>query len=116
MEFIEYPKCSTCKKAKKWLENHNIDFNDRNIISDRPTIFEITKWLEVTKLDIKKFFNTSGVKYRELDLKNNLENLSFEDKLRLLTSDSMLIKRPILIGDDFVLIGFKEDEWVDKLI
>lgn len=115
MIFIEYPKCSTCKKAKKFLETNNIEFKDRNIISEVPTMFEIRKWLEISKKDIKKFYNTSGVKYKELNLKDNLDKLSFDEKVQLLTSDAMLIKRPILVGEDFVLVGFRENEWKDKL-
>ncbi len=109
--FIEYPKCSTCQKAKKWLENHQVSYTDRHIVEDTPSYSELAKWLELSKLDIKKFFNTSGMKYQELDLSNRLNTMSLEEKLTLLASDGMLIKRPLLIGDDFILIGFKEAEW-----
>lgn len=115
MIFIEYPKCSTCQRAKKWLEENNIDFVDRNIISETPTIFEIQKWLELSGYEIRKFYNTRGVIYRELNLKENLEKLGFDEQLRILTSDAMLIKRPLLITDDNVLIGFKEKEWEECL-
>lgn len=109
--FIEYPKCSTCKKAKKWLVDNKIEFEDRNIVEDNPTRDEISKWCELGKLDMKKFFNTSGLKYKELNLKDKLINMSFDEKLDLLASDGMLVKRPILIKNDIVLVGFKEDEW-----
>lgn len=115
MIFLEYPKCSTCKKAKKFLEENDIEFIDRNIVEEKPTMFEIRKWLEISGKDIKKFYNTSGRKYKELNLKENLNNLSFDEKVQLLTSDAMLIKRPILVGDNFVLVGFKESEWINYL-
>lgn len=115
MLFVEYPKCSTCKKALKFLEKNNIQIEKRNIISDKPTMFEIRKWLEISNKDINKFYNTSGAKYKELNLKDNLKELSFDQKVQLLTSDVMLIKRPILVSSDFVLVGFKEAEWEEKL-
>ena len=115
MIFIEYPKCSTCQRAKKWLEENNIEFVDRNIVSETPTIFEIQKWLKLSGNDIRKFYNTRGVIYRELNLKDNLDKLGFDEQLRILTSDAMLIKRPLLIMDNKVLIGFKEKEWEENL-
>ena len=111
MLFIEYPKCSTCKKAKEWLINNNKEFIERNIIRETPTIFELKQWIILSGLDIKKFFNTSGRKYRELNLKDNLDKMNFDDKIKLLSSDAMLIKRPILVLNDKVLLGFKEKEW-----
>ena len=113
--FIWYSKCSTCRKAYEWLINYNIEFNERNIIDDNPTSEELTNWIKMSGLDIKKFFNTSGLKYKELNLKDKLVNMSDGDKIKLLASDGMLIKRPLFIKDDIVLVGFKELEWNDKL-
>lgn len=109
--FIEYPKCSTCKKAKKWLEENNIEFVDRNIVTDTPTVEELSKWIERSGQDIKKWFNTSGLKYKELNLKDKLVNMSDKEKIELLASDGMLIKRPLLISDKGIFIGFKEEKW-----
>ena len=109
--FIEYPKCSTCKKAKKWLEVNNIEFEDRNIVQETPTIRELTEWIERSKIDIKKWFNTSGLKYKELNLKEKLINMSNKEKVELLASDGMLLKRPILVSDKIIMPGFKEDKW-----
>lgn len=109
--FIEYPKCSTCKKAKKWLEENKIEFIDRNIIEDTPTEKELTEWIKTSGQDIKKFFNTSGLKYKELNLKEKLTNMSDKEKIKLLASDGMLIKRPLLITDKGISAGFKEDNW-----
>ena len=109
--FIEYPKCSTCKKAKKWLEENNVEFEDRNIVEETPTIEELTEWIKSNELDIKKWFNTSGLKYKELNLKEKLLNMSDEEKIKLLASDGMLIKRPLLITDKGIYIGFKEETW-----
>lgn len=109
--FIEYPKCSTCKKAKKWLEENNIDFVDRNIVTDTSTQDELSKWIERSGQDIKKWFNTSGLKYKELNLKDKLVNMSDKEKIKLLASDGMLIKRPFLISDKGIFIGFKEEKW-----
>lgn len=111
MLFIEYPKCSTCKKARKHLENCGVKFDDRNIIEENPTEEELKKWIAKSGLAVKKFFNTSGIKYRELGLKDKLDDMSDEDKIRLLASDGMLVKRPLLIDEDRVLVGFKENEW-----
>lgn len=107
--FIEYPKCSTCKKAKKWLEENNIQFEDRNIVEETPTVKEITKWIERSGLDIRKWFNTSGLKYKELNLKEMLATMSDKEKIELLASDGMLIKRPVLVSDKGIFVGFKED-------
>lgn len=109
--FIEYPKCSTCKKAKKWLEENNIEFVDRNIIEETPTVEEMRQWIEESKQEIKKWFNTSGLKYKELNLKEKLDNMSDKEKIELLVSDGMLIKRPLLIYDKGIFIGFKEEAW-----
>ncbi len=109
--FIEYPKCTTCKKAKKWLEENNIKFEDRNIVEETPTVKELTEWIERSGQDIKKWFNASGLKYKELQLKDKLSNMSNKEKIELLASDGMLIKRPILISDKGVFIGFKEENW-----
>ena len=109
--FIEYPKCSTCKKAKKWLEENNIEYIDRNIVEETPTIEELTEWIKISKQDIKKWFNTSGLKYKELNLKEKLLTISDKEKIELLASDGMLIKRPLLISDKGIFIGFKEENW-----
>lgn len=109
--FIEYPKCSTCKKAKKWLEENNIEFEDRNIVEETPTVKELTEWIRRSGLDIRKWFNTSGLKYKELNLKEKLANMSDKEKIELLSSDGMLIKRPVLVSDKEILTGFKEDKW-----
>lgn len=111
MEFIEYPKCSTCKKAKKWLEENNIEFVDRNIVTETPTVDELTEWIQRSGLEIKKWFNTSGLKYKELNLKDRLASLSDKEKIELLASDGMLIKRPVLVCDMGIFVGFKEDVW-----
>lgn len=113
--FIEYPKCSTCQKAKKWLESNNIEFTDRHIIENNPTEEELTKWIKQSKKDIKKWFNTSGMKYKELNLKDKLVDMSEEDKIKLLASDGMIVKRPILITEKDILIGFREAEWEESL-
>lgn len=109
--FIQYPKCSTCQKAKKWLETNNIEFQDRNIITETPTIQELNKWITKSGKDIKKWFNTSGLKYKELNLKEKINTMTDEEKIELLASNGMLIKRPILISDKGVFVGFKEEEW-----
>ena len=111
MLFLEYPKCSTCKKAKKFLDYNNIKCDDRNIILDNPTFIEFERWIKQSKKDINKFFNTSGMKYRELGLKDKLKNMTDKEKISLLATDGMLIKRPLLITDTNILIGFKEEEW-----
>ncbi len=109
--FIEYPKCSTCKKAKKWLEENNIEFEDRNITSETPTVEELKEWINKSQQDIKKWFNTSGLKYKELNLKEKLVTMSDKEKIELLASDGMLIKRPLLISDKGIFTGFKEEKW-----
>ena len=113
--FIEYPKCSTCKKAKKWLEDNNIEYTDRNIIENTPTIKELSEWINRSGQEIKKWFNTSGLKYKELNLKEKLKDMNDKQKIELLASDGMLIKRPLLISDNGIFIGFKENIWKDLL-
>jgi len=113
--FLEYPKCSTCKKAKNWLESNGVEFEDRHIVENNPTAEELKVWYEKSGLPLKKFFNTSGLKYKELGLKDKLPNMTEEEQLNLLGTDGMLVKRPLVIGDDFVLIGFKEPQWAEKL-
>lgn len=109
--FIEYPKCSTCKKAKKWLEENNIEFIDRNIVEETPTVEELTEWIQKSEEELKKWFNTSGLKYKELNLKDKLVTMSDKEKIELLASDRMLIKRPVLVSDKGIFTGFKEDKW-----
>ena len=113
--FIEYPKCSTCQKAKRWLQENNIKFEDRNIVEQVPTAQELERWIKQSNKEIKSWFNTSGLKYRELKLKEKLPTMSDEEKIKLLASDGMLIKRPILVIDNKVLVGFKPDEWKNTL-
>ena len=113
--FIEYPKCSTCQKAKRWLENHNIEFADRHIIENNPSENELKEWIPKSGKELKKWFNTSGMKYKELNLKEKLTNMSEEEKIKMLASDGMLVKRPILITENNILIGFKEEEWEEVL-
>ena len=114
--FLEYPKCSTCKKAKKWLEDHEISFEDRHIVEENPTAEELKVWHEKSGLPLKRFFNTSGMIYREQGLKDKLPTMSEEEQYQILSSNGMLVKRPLIIGDDFVLIGFKEKEWGEVLL
>ena len=109
--FIEYPKCSTCKKAKNWLKENNIEFESRNIVENIPTKDELKKWITISGEEIKKWFNTSGLKYKELGLKNKLLKMSDEEKINLLATDGMLIKRPILISSKGVFVGFREEIW-----
>ena len=115
MLFLEYPKCSTCEKAKKWLDEQGISYEDRHIIEDNPTVEELKDWHERSGLPLKRFFNTSGMKYRELGLKDKLPEMSEEEQYELLATDGMLVKRPLVVGDDFVLIGFKEALWKETL-
>ena len=111
MLFIEYPKCSTCKKAKKYLEEHGIEVEDRHIVEENPTKEDLAEWIRISGKPVKKFFNTSGMKYRELGLKDKLPQMSEEKQIELLASDGMLVKRPLLIDGEMVLTGFKEAEW-----
>lgn len=109
--FIEYPKCSTCQKAKKLLDENNIEYVDRNIVTETPTKDELKKWIPKSGLDVRKFFNTSGMKYRELNIKEKIKDMSEDEIYELLASDGMLIKRPLFISDTLILKGFKEKEW-----
>ena len=109
--FIEYPKCSTCRKAKKYLEENNVTFTDRHIVEDNPTAEELKGWIEKSGLPVKKFFNTSGKLYKDMDLKNKLADMTEEEQIQLLASNGMLVKRPLIIEDGRVLVGFKEAEW-----
>ena len=111
IEFICYSKCTTCQKAKKWLDNKKIEYKTRDIKADNPTSEELRKWYSISGLELKKFFNTSGLLYKSLELKNKLPKMTEEEMLSLLSTDGMLVKRPILVGDDFVLVGFKEDDY-----
>lgn len=113
--FICYPKCTTCQKARKWLEENKVDFAERHIVEKNPNKTELKKWIKLSGLEVRKFFNTSGLKYKELKLKDKLASMSDEEKIELLSSDGMLVKRPLLISDKLVLVGFKESEWVEKL-
>lgn len=115
MLFIEYPKCSTCKKAKKYLQDHNIQFMDRNIITETPTKEELESWIKKYGMKLEKLYNTSGMKYRELNLKEKRQEMSTEEQLTLLSSDGMLLKRPILITEKTMITGFREKEW-EKII
>ena len=115
--FIEYPKCTTCKKAKKWLDEHGVEYNDRHIVEDNPTAAELAEWHERSGLPLRRFFNTSGMKYRELGIKAQLDaGMSDEDAFALLATDGMLVKRPLVVGDDFVLVGFREEAWTEALL
>jgi len=115
MLFIEYPKCSTCQKAKKWLDEHKIQYTDRHIVEDNPSYDELKEWYEKSGLPLKKFFNTSGRLYKEMKLKDKLLTMSEEEKLKLLATNGMLVKRPLIVNGEMVLTGFKEAEWAEKL-
>ena len=111
VNMLWYPKCSTCKRAKAWLTENGVAFDDRHIVEDNPTAEELKAWWEKSGLPLKKFFNTSGLIYKEQNLKERLPDMSEEEQLALLATNGMLVKRPLVIGEDFVLIGFKEAEW-----
>lgn len=115
MLFLCYPKCSTCQKAKAWLDQRGISYDLRDIKLNNPTAEELTAWYQKSGLPLKKFFNTSGLQYKALGLKDKLPEMSEADQLALLTTDGMLVKRPLLVGDDFVLTGFRPAEWETKL-
>lgn len=115
MLFICYPKCSTCKKAKNWLDENSIVYDERDIKLDNPTYDELKEWYEKSGLPLKKFFNTSGMIYREMQLKDRLPTMTDEEMLRLLATDGMLVKRPLVVYGDTVLTGFREKEWIEKL-
>lgn len=115
MLFVEYQKCSTCQRAKKFLDGHGAAYEDRNIKEDNPTAEELKSWHKRSGLPLKKFFNTSGLQYKALGLKDKLPDMSEEEQFALLATDGMLVKRPILVGDNFVLVGFREEAWSEKL-
>lgn len=115
MLFLEYPKCTTCQKAKKWLDTNGVVYDDRHIKEQNPNKEELMAWHEKSGLPLKKFFNTSGLLYKDLKLKDKLPAMSEEEMYELLATDGMLVKRPLVIGEDFVLVGFKEAEWSEKL-
>ena len=115
MLFIQYPPCSTCQKAKKWLDAKGVAYTDRHIKENNPTYEELKAWYEKSGLPLKKFFNTSGLVYKSLGLKDKLPTMTEDEQLRLLATDGMLVKRPLVIGDDFVLTGFKEKDWEEKV-
>ena len=116
LKFICYPKCATCQKAKKWLDDNKIEYELRDIKEDNPSLEELPAWYKMSGLPLKKFFNTSGLLYKSMELKDKLPGMSEEEQLKLLATDGMLVKRPLVIGEDFVLVGFKESEWKDKLV
>ena len=115
MLFLEYPPCSTCQKAKKWLDSHRIDYTPRHIKEENPSFEELSAWYASSGLPLKKFFNTSGLVYKALELKDKLPTMSEDEQLRLLATDGMLVKRPLIVGENFVITGFKEAEWSEKL-
>ena len=115
IKFICYPKCTTCQKARKWLDDNTIEYEFRDIKNENPTLDELTEWHEKSGFPLKKFFNTSGLLYKSLELKSKLPEMTESEILSLLATDGMLVKRPLLIGEDLVLVGFKEAEWKEKL-
>lgn len=116
MLLIEYPKCSTCRKAKKWLDEHQIAYTDRHIVEENPTMEELKAWQAASGLPVRKFFNTSGMLYKEKHLKEKLADMSEEEQLQLLSTNGMLVKRPLVVNGDQILVGFKEADWEDKLL
>ena len=114
--FIYYPKCSTCQKAKKWLEENHVDFVGRHIVEENPRAEELTQWIARSGLPVKKFFNTSGLRYKELALKERLPQMSEAEQIALLATDGMLVKRPIVVRDDTVCVGFKPEQWAADLL
>ena len=115
IKFICYPNCTTCQRAKKWLDDNNIEYELRDIKLDNPTLEELTEWYNKSGLPLKKFFNTSGLLYKDMKLKDRLPEMSEEEQLQLLSTNGMLVKRPLVVGDGFVLTGFKENEWREKM-
>ena len=113
--FVEYPKCTTCQKAKKWLDENKIEYTDRHIKEDNPTVEELKKWHKLSRLPLKRFFNTSGLVYKGLELSKKLPTMTEEEQFAILATNGMLVKRPILVGKDKVLVGFKVDEW-EKIV
>ena len=116
MEFICYPKCSTCQKAKKWLDDNKITYTERHIVENHPSEVELKAWYERSGLPLKKFFNTSGMLYKEMKLKDKLPTMSDDEQIKLLATNGMLVKRPLVVDTDWVLIGFKEAVWKEKLV
>lgn len=116
MLVICYPKCSTCQKAKKWLNEHGIEFTERHIVEENPSYEELKQWIEKSGLPLKRFFNTSGRLYKEMHLKDKLKEMNEEEQIKLLATDGMLVKRPLLVDVDKVLVGFREAEWTEKLL
>ena len=116
MLFIQYPNCSTCQKAKKWLDAHNITYTERHIVEDNPSYDELKEWYGKSGLPLKKFFNTSGLLYKDMQLKDKLPVMSEEEQLKLLATNGMLVKRPLIVEDNKVLAGFKAAEWEEKLL
>ena len=116
MLFLEYPKCSTCQKAKKWLEEHKIEYTDRHIVENNPTYDELKEWYEKSGLPLKRFFNTSGMLYKEMQLKDKLTTMSEEEQLKLLATNGMLVKRPLIVDGEKVLTGFREAEWENSIL
>lgn len=115
--FVEYPTCSTCRKAKKWLEEHGVTYTDRHIVEDNPTAEELSAWRSISGLPARRFFNTSGKRYRELGIKAKLDaGMTDEEVFTLLSTDGMLVKRPLVIGEGFVLVGFRQAEWEQTLL
>ncbi|AQS09837.1 regulatory protein MgsR [Clostridium saccharobutylicum] len=115
--FVEYPKCTTCKRAKSWLDEHQIEYEDRHIVEDNPTFDELNDWINKSGLPIKKFFNTSGNLYKEMNLSKTLGTMSEEEQIKLLSTNGMLVKRPIVVGEDFVLVGFRDPSlWEETLV
>ena len=115
IELICYPKCTTCQKAKKWLDDNKIEYELRDIKENNPSFEELFAGYKMSGLHLKKFFNTSGLLYKSMELKDKLSTMSVEEQLKLLATDGMLVKRPLVIGENFVLVGFKESEWSEKL-
>lgn len=115
MLFICYPKCSTCKKAKKWLDEHNVEYTERHIVENNPTYDELKEWFNKSGLPIKRFFNTSGLLYKEMKLKDKLPTMSEDKQLQLLATNGMFVKRPLIVGENTVLTGFKESEWNEAI-
>ena len=115
MLFICYPKCSTCKKAKMWLDEHNVEYTERHIVENNPTYDELKEWFNKSGLPIKRFFNTSGLLYKEMKLKDKLPTMSEDEQLQLLATNGMLMKRPLIVGENIVLTGFKENEWSEAI-
>ena len=115
MLFIWYPKCSTCQKAKKWLDSYEIEYTERHIVEKNPTYEELKEWYQKSGMPLKKFFNTSGMIYKEMKLKDKLPTMSEDEQLKLLATNGMLVKRPLVVGDEVVVTGFKEAEWEEKI-